>query len=158
MPLAFLALGSNLGERIFFLKKACEYLEKSGINIKKMSSVYESLPEGFTEEPLFLNMVIEVETELSPFELLKETQEIERILGRIEKGRRGPRTIDIDIIFYDDVKINSRELKIPHPRAFERDFVLKPLLEINPNLKAPSSQIPKEKHGLRRIGDLDFKK
>jgi 2-amino-4-hydroxy-6-hydroxymethyldihydropteridine diphosphokinase len=157
MPLAILALGSNLGERSFFLKKACEYLKREGINIRKMSSVYESLPEGFTEEPLFLNMVVEVETELNPFELLKKTQEIERILGRSSKGRKGPRTIDIDIIFYDNVKIDSEELKIPHPRAFERDFVLKPLLEIHPNLKVPSSRAQKENHNLRRIGNLDFK-
>jgi|Deesub1362A_J573_1020465.scaffolds.fasta_scaffold00733_13 2-amino-4-hydroxy-6-hydroxymethyldihydropteridine diphosphokinase len=157
MPLAILAFGSNLGERTFFLKKACEYLKNEGIKIRKMSSVYESLPEGFTEEPLFLNMVVEVETELSPFELLKRTQKIERILGRSKKGRKGPRTIDIDIIFYNDIRIDSKELKIPHPRAFERDFVLKPLLEINPNLKIPSSQSPREEHNLRRIGNLEFK-
>lgn len=139
----FLALGSNLGERVLILEQARVAIEKRIGLLKKCSDVIETAPEGYTSHSPFLNQVIEVETVLEPLELLDITQEIERELGRSQKSAYGiyhDRTCDIDIILYDDSIIDTERLTIPHPRFTERLFVLQPLVEIAPNQIDPRSK------------------
>ena len=132
----FIGIGSNLGDREKNIKKALEYLEKNPhIKIEKISSIIETEPWGYTPQPKYLNGVIKIKTDLSPLDLLKFLQEVEERLGRERKIKYGPRTIDLDILLYDDKIINSAQLKIPHPRMWEREFVLKPLLEIEPEIE-----------------------
>jgi len=129
----FIGIGSNLGDREKNIKKALEYFKKNPhIKIKKISSIIETEPWGYTSQPKYLNGVIKIKTELSPLDLLKFLQEVEKKLGRERKIKYGPRTIDLDILLYGDKIINLPQLKIPHPRMWEREFVLKPLLEIEP--------------------------
>ncbi len=136
MKVCYLGLGSNLGNRLSYLEKAIEMIKKLPLTqVKKISSIYETEPVGFKPQDYFLNCVVEISTDLSPHELLKKLQEIERLLGRNREKeiRWGPRTIDIDILFYGDLKIDTQDLKIPHPQVFKREFVLKPLREIAPH-------------------------
>lgn len=129
---AYISLGSNMGERLSNLEAAVEMvarLEKTALLAE--SSVYETEPWGLKEQDSFLNMCIKIETELSPKELLKKLQEIELELGRRRLVRWGPRTIDLDILMYDDVKMEDEELTLPHPRMTERAFVLMPLLDVS---------------------------
>ena len=131
MVKAYLSLGSNIGNRSEFLAKAIEELNSNkNITVKKISSVYETTPVGFLEQDIFLNIAIEIETNLSPWGLMEYNQKIERKLQRIKKIHWGPRTIDIDIIAYDNVIIKSDTLNIPHKEALNRPFVLVPLGEI----------------------------
>ena len=128
----FLSLGTNLGNKQDNLQVALRHIaEKAGVIIAQ-SSIIETEPCGFLSENMFLNMVVKIETALSPFEVLKKTQEIERLMGRTQKTQHSyqDRIIDIDIILYDNVVIDTPELKLPHPLYHERDFVLKPLCEI----------------------------
>ncbi|MFA6305275.1 MAG: 2-amino-4-hydroxy-6-hydroxymethyldihydropteridine diphosphokinase [Candidatus Gracilibacteria bacterium] len=127
---AYLSLGSNLGNREFFLKKAISEIKKTA-KIKKKSKIYETSPVGYKKQEDFLNMVIGIETTLSPQKLLKKLQEIEKKLGRERKTKNGPRTIDIDILTYEDTIVDEPNLKIPHPRMHKRKFVLVPLLELS---------------------------
>ena len=133
----FLSLGSNLGDRKAYLKKAIVLLKKSGVKILKESSVYETEPMYYENQNKFLNQVIKVETELTPFELLKLINGIEKVLKRERLIPKGPRTIDIDILLWEDKIIKSEKLTIPHPLMLERDFVLRPLLEIEENVVHP---------------------
>lgn len=126
----FLGLGSNLGNRRKYLTDAMKFLEQRGVKILKKSRIYETDPVGRTDQPKFLNMVIEVSTELSPEDLLRVCLSIEDSLGRVRKERWGPRTIDIDVLLYQDREIQTEFLTIPHPRMFEREFVMKSLREI----------------------------
>lgn len=131
MVICYLGIGSNLGDRRKNIKKALEILKKTkAIKLEKISKLYETEPQGGPPQGKFLNGVIKIRTSLLPFQLLKLLKRIEKDLGRKRIRRFGPRTIDLDILFYSDKVINKRDLKIPHPRCFERDFVLKPLLEI----------------------------
>jgi len=135
MNIAYIGLGSNLGDREQYLVKALERLEKNPkITITKMSSIYETFPIGITEQPLFLNMVIEIETIYSPIELLDLLQKIEAESGRKRDVKWGPRTLDLDILLYNQENMKSERLIVPHPRMQERGFVLIPLYEINPGL------------------------
>jgi GTP cyclohydrolase-4 len=134
----YLALGSNLGDRRGSLAAALQRLREV-IEIKSVSSVYETEPVGYLEQPRFLNMVCTGNTWLSPQELLKYTQAIEVVVGRKPTFRNGPRSIDIDILFYDDVQLNDTQLTIPHPRLHERAFVLVPLAEIAPEQVDPAT-------------------
>jgi len=135
MNVAYIGLGSNLGDRERYLMQALERIEKNPeITITKISSIYETYPVGITEQPLFLNMVIEIETNFSPFELLNFLQEIESEFGRRREIKWGPRTLDLDILLYNQENMKSERLIIPHPRMQERGFVLIPLHEINPAL------------------------
>lgn len=149
-----------MGQREFFLKEACRRLELAGVNILHLSSVYETEPEGSKNQPHFLNMVVEVETERLPKELLQLTQLIEKELGRERKEKWEPRTIDIDILFYDDLEFKSDNLTIPHPLALKRLFVLVPLCELEPSFAEAASlelQVKIRKHqGVRYWGKLDF--
>jgi len=137
MPRAYLSIGSNLGDRINYLKKALEKLKQNNIQIIKSSNIIETEPYGYKEQGKFLNMAVEIDSDLEPFELMKLISKIEYELGRIRTKRWGPRVIDIDIIFYDYLIINEPDLKIPHPDMQNRFFVLKPLQEIAPDFVHP---------------------
>lgn len=136
MHTVYLALGSNVGERERNLAAAIEGLRQV-MEITAISSIYETEPVGYLDQPRFLNMVIAGKTTLSPQELLKYAKELESTLGRQPAFRYGPRLIDIDIIYYDDLHITQDNLVIPHPRMTERAFVLVPLAEIAPGVVHP---------------------
>jgi 2-amino-4-hydroxy-6-hydroxymethyldihydropteridine diphosphokinase len=131
MPKAVISIGSNLGDRIGNCRKALE--EISGFaEILKVSSVYETGPVGNVDQPDFINCAAEIETALPPEELLNRMREAEDRLGRVRHERWGPRTIDIDLIFYDGLTLDTPDLKLPHPQAHLRRFVLEPVSEITP--------------------------
>lgn len=128
---AYIGLGSNLGDRFGYLQAAVKALHaRPDIRVVRCSSVYETAPVGLTEQPHFLNMVIEVDTGLAPLRLLETMLDTERELGRVRDVRWGPRTIDLDLLVYGDVSLKTDELELPHPRMTERAFVLVPLLEL----------------------------
>jgi len=133
-----MALGSNLGDRRGSLAAALQQL-RAIMDITAVSSVYETAPVGYHDQPLFLNMVCQGQTNLSPQEILKQAKAIETTLGRQPTFRDGPRVIDIDLIFYDDAQIKQDNLIVPHPRLTERAFVLVPLAEIAPDMVEPIS-------------------
>ncbi len=137
MAVAYISLGSNLGHRESCIRKAIRLLGK-GCGVLKISSIYETEPVGCNNQPHFLNCAVKIETKLKPQELLAFAQHIENCLGRKRGMKFGPRTIDIDIIFYGDKAVNEENLVIPHPRAHERRFVLEPLKEIEPGLMHPA--------------------
>ena len=136
MPRAFIGIGSNLGDRINNCKKALSEI-RGFAEIVRVSSVYETEPVGNEDQPDFINCAAEIETALPPLELLNRLRSIEHKLERFRGERWGPRTIDLDIIFYDDLIIDTEELKIPHVSAHTRRFVLGPLCEIDPWLVHP---------------------
>jgi len=136
MATAYLGLGSNLGHREANIASALNMLGREA-RILKVSSLYETEPVGHKDQPWFLNCTCSVETELAPQALLELAKNIEKNLGRKRTLRFGPRLIDIDILFYDDLILDSPDLVIPHPRLAERAFVLVPLKEIAPNLVHP---------------------
>ncbi len=133
---AYIGLGSNMGDRVGYLRQAVGLLAWV-TRVEIVSSLYETEPWGVAEQPAFLNAVCRVLTTLSPHDLLAETQQIELSLGRKRLVRWGPRTIDLDILFYDDRVIDTPDLVIPHPLLAERAFVLVPLAEIAPGLRHP---------------------
>lgn len=127
----YLGLGSNLGNRSQLMKKAIELLRHSGeFEDIRVSSLYETDPVGYTDQPPFLNAVFGAKTLLTPQALLKLCQTVEAELNRVRVIRWGPRTIDADILLYDRIRVEEPDLIIPHPRMLERSFVLVPLLEI----------------------------
>jgi 2-amino-4-hydroxy-6-hydroxymethyldihydropteridine diphosphokinase len=130
----YLSLGSNLGNREENLKNAIKILKQNKIKIIKKSPVYETEPVGYKKQAWFLNQVIEVKTNFSPEKLLNVAQSIEKKFGRKRDKKFGPREIDIDILLYENIKINKKKLKIPHIQLYKRKFVLKPLNDIAPNL------------------------
>jgi 2-amino-4-hydroxy-6-hydroxymethyldihydropteridine diphosphokinase len=135
---AYLSLGSNLGDRLRFLKEAISKIEESdNITINRISSVYETQPVGYKNQGWFLNLVIEIETSLVPQDLLQHILTVEDQMGRKREVKWGPRNIDIDILLYDNQVIQSNHLTVPHPRMPERRFVLLPLAEIAPKLLHP---------------------
>jgi len=160
----YLALGSNLGDRMGNLKSAVERLSQK-MTIKKLSSVYETEPVYYEEQPLYLNAVLSAVTELEPFDLLRFVKSIESDLGRQPSFRNAPRLIDIDIVFYSDRVVQTAELIIPHPRIAERAFVLAPLAEIAPELVHPVTHEKVEDllamvnglGGVRKMGKLSLK-
>lgn len=137
---AYLALGSNLGNRAEALAGARAMLEASGLRIAAASRVYESAPWGVVDQPPFLNQVVEVEATLTPRELLQRCHEIEGRLGRVRSARWGPRTIDVDILLYGAVRMSEPDLVIPHPHLSRRAFVLVPLAELNAGLRVPGGE------------------
>lgn len=137
MSIAYIGIGSNLGKRQENCLLAIELIEKKGIIVKKRSSIYETEPWGVKDQPLFLNMAIEVETDLAPLQLLAALKDIELEVGREKSYRWGPRVIDLDILLFGDIVENEDDLKIPHPLMHVRDFVLRPLQEIAPNARHP---------------------
>jgi 2-amino-4-hydroxy-6-hydroxymethyldihydropteridine diphosphokinase len=133
---AYIALGTNIGDRPANLQAALAALPPQ-IEIKAKSAVYETQPWGYTDQPAFLNMAVRGETNLSPLELLTHLKHLELSLGRTPTFRNGPRLIDLDILFYDNLVINTPPLVIPHPRLHERAFVLVPLADVAPDLVHP---------------------
>jgi len=137
---AYLALGSNLGDRLETLQRAVELLDaRPRIDVVRSSRVYETEPVG-PPQPAYLNAVVEVRTDLEPHELLKETQAVEDELGRVRAERWGPRTIDVDVLTFDERVIDEPELVVPHPRMHERGFVLIPLGELDPDPMLPGER------------------
>ena len=132
----YLALGSNMGNRAANLKEAIASLAPQ-MEVKARSAVYETDPWGFKEQEKFLNQVVRVETYLKPEQLIKHLKRLEVALGRKESFPNGPRLIDIDILFYDDLVLYSPALTIPHPHLHERAFVLVPLMDIASDLVHP---------------------
>ncbi|MCX7695914.1 MAG: 2-amino-4-hydroxy-6-hydroxymethyldihydropteridine diphosphokinase [Caloramator sp.] len=137
MNRVFIAFGSNIGDRYETVKRAFELIEENGMKIIKKSNIYETEPYGYKNQPPFINGVILVETELTCREVLERLLQIEKQLGRERIIRWGPRTIDLDIIFYNCEIYNEEDLKVPHPDMQNREFVLKPLCDIEPDFVHP---------------------
>jgi 2-amino-4-hydroxy-6-hydroxymethyldihydropteridine diphosphokinase len=133
----YLSLGSNLGDREGNLRTAIERLTAPGLRVLRVSPVYETEPVDNTNQGWFLNLVVEAETTLFPMQLLARVQKIERVLGRVRTVPKGPRTIDIDILFYGAAVMRGGKLEIPHPRIAERRFVLVPLHDLAPAWRHP---------------------
>jgi 2-amino-4-hydroxy-6-hydroxymethyldihydropteridine diphosphokinase len=140
---AYVALGSNIGNREEYLLKAIQEVQLHPfINLVDISSIYETEPIGYTDQTEFLNMVIKISTNLSAFDLLKVLQDIELHLDRKREVRWGPRTLDLDILLYNHENIVTEQLVVPHPRMHERAFVLIPLWEIDKNISIPTIEEP----------------
>jgi 2-amino-4-hydroxy-6-hydroxymethyldihydropteridine diphosphokinase len=135
----YLSLGSNLGTREANLRAALDQLAQAGLHVLRQSSLYETEPQDVPDQPWFLNLVVEAATGLAPETLLGRLQQIEARLGRHRLEPKGPRTIDLDILLYDDLTLSTPALNIPHPRFAERKFVLEPLAEIAPGLRHPAT-------------------
>ena len=128
---AFLALGSNLGDRERFIRDAVEAMP----DVVAMSPIYETDPVGGPDgQPPYLNAVVELDTDLSPRELLDLCQGLETAAGRVRTERWGPRTLDVDVLLVGDLTVDEPDLQVPHPRMWERDFVLRPLADLAPEL------------------------
>ncbi len=160
----YLGLGSNMGDRVALLQRAVHSLqEEKEIHIIELSSIYETDPIGFTEQPSFYNLVVHLVTTLSPSDLLQKILSIETKLNRVRKQRWGPRTIDIDILLYGDQRVEEENLTIPHPRLHEREVVLIPLLEIAGDFRIPHidekvsnllQKLPEQ--GVRQMGTMEW--
>ena len=150
---AFLGLGTNLGDRREQLARALRKLgEDPAVAIVRGSSVYETKPVGVVDQPDFLNMVVQIRTSHAPLALLAVCLGVEAGLGRERRQRWGPRTIDLDILLYDQVKLNDEHLVLPHPRMHERSFVLSPLAEIAPELQLRGKTVRENALGVGRAG------
>lgn len=144
MSTVYLGLGTNLGDKEVQLRTAVNEIEKRIGRVMTLSAFYTTIPWGFTSEHTFLNAACAVETFLDPYELLSVTQDIEKNLGRKHKSvehHYADRLIDIDILFFDQIIIHEADLQIPHPLLTKRDFVLKPLVEIAPDLVHPINHL-----------------
>lgn len=137
MLTVYIGIGSNLGDREENCLRAVKLLSEDGLIIRKQSSLYETEPWGLKDQPGFINMAIEAETGLEPLKLLELLKNIEKQMGRNESVRWGPRVIDLDILFYNALVMDTPEFRIPHPLMHERDFVLRPLAEIAPEKEHP---------------------
>lgn len=163
---AYLALGSNLGDRANNLKQAIIRLsQEPGVRILRVSNVYETDPVGNVEQDAFLNMVIAVETEHSPEQLLDKALSIEQELGRVRTIRWGPRTIDIDVLLYGHQRVQLERLQIPHPELTKRAFVLVPLRDVwrgetlpiyNQPISRYLSSLLEDQKGVRKWGTIDW--
>jgi 2-amino-4-hydroxy-6-hydroxymethyldihydropteridine diphosphokinase len=134
----YLSLGSNLGDRVKNLRDAIAALRKAGIDVTRISLMYETEPVDYLGQPWFLNIAVEAETELPAIALLKALRQIEADMGSHKLVPKGPRLIDVDILLYGDEVIETPELQVPHPRMHLRRFVLVPLAEIAPNVRHPT--------------------
>jgi 2-amino-4-hydroxy-6-hydroxymethyldihydropteridine diphosphokinase len=162
MRIIFLSLGSNLGDREANLRAAISALEGAGVRVRRMSSLYETEPVDFLEQPWFLNCVLEGETDAPAQTLLNELRRIEARMGSKKLVAKGPRLLDVDILLYGDETVDTPELQVPHPRMTERRFVLEPLAEIAPELRHPSwsgtvSELlarTQDRGEVRRLGEI----
>ncbi len=143
---AYLGIGTNLGDKATHIRRAVELIGQRVGTVLAVSSFYQSEPWGFVSDNRFLNVAVQVATSLSPMELLRETQSIEKLMGRTEKttSTYADRIIDIDILFYGQMVLDTETLKIPHPLLPERDFVVIPLAEIAPQLIHPTLHLRME--------------
>lgn len=137
---AFVALGSNLGDRQGNLNRAVELLQQHGVEVLKVSTFIETEPYGVTDQPRFLNGACMVKTELSPLELLRLLLSVEKEMGRVRLRHWGERNIDLDLLLYEGVIMDTEELRLPHPDMANRDFVMLPLAELAPSLIHPVLQ------------------
>jgi 2-amino-4-hydroxy-6-hydroxymethyldihydropteridine diphosphokinase len=143
MTIAYLSLGSNVGDREQYLKNAIKLLnDHHEIEVTRVSSIYETDPVGYTDQGEFLNLVLEIKTSLSAETLLHQCLQVEKDLGREREFRWGPRIIDLDILLYNHENIETEELIVPHPRMHERAFVLVPLVELSQTIKHPKYNTP----------------
>ncbi len=133
----WLGLGSNVGDRMGNLAAAIEGLEREGVPVLRVSGVYETAPRDFLDQPAFLNCVAETDAVMEPDAMLRAALKVEKAMGRVREVAKGPRVIDIDILFYRDRLVRVDGLEIPHPRIAERRFVLEPLAELAPGLLHP---------------------
>jgi 2-amino-4-hydroxy-6-hydroxymethyldihydropteridine diphosphokinase len=140
LKVVYIALGSNIGDRAENLRQAREQIAVPDLRVLRASSIYETAPRDVKDQPWFLNQVIECETDLFPRQLLARLQKIEKSMGRKRRIAKGPREIDLDILFFGDAVVKAPELEIPHPRIAERRFVLEPLAELAPEKKHPGSR------------------
>ena len=141
MPYAYIGFGSNVGDRLSYIRHALECLSgEECTSVVRVSSIYETEPVGNDEQDWFLNGVARVETDVLPQKLLAILQEIERKIGRQERERWGPREIDLDILIYDQFCVSTPRLTIPHPEVHQRRFVLEPFAEIAPDVIHPIFQ------------------
>jgi 2-amino-4-hydroxy-6-hydroxymethyldihydropteridine diphosphokinase len=141
MPVVYLGIGSNIGDKEANITQALRLISKI-CEVKKKSHLYHTEPIGNTEQDWFLNCVVEIETDIDPKHLLSSFKSIERTLGRIKTTKNGPRTIDIDILFYGTHIVKTKNLVIPHPLLQERLFVLQPMMDLNPDFVHPVLQKP----------------
>ncbi|MBN2120414.1 MAG: 2-amino-4-hydroxy-6-hydroxymethyldihydropteridine diphosphokinase [Candidatus Omnitrophica bacterium] len=149
---AYLGLGSNLGDRRKNIAQAIGFLKASNkLSVEKISRLIETIPQDGPPQGKFLNGAIKISTSLSAFNLLCFLQDVENKLGRARGVKNGPRTIDLDILLYDDKDIDKEGLRIPHPRMLEREFVLKPLLEIEPDIFDTHKLLKPYKNKVRRL-------
>jgi len=139
---AYIALGTNIGNRESYLHSALQAIQENDIDIIRFSSIYETDPVGYVEQDRFLNMVIKVNTNLQPLDLLEVLQSIELESGRERKIRWGPRTLDLDILLFNQENIETERLIVPHPQMTERAFVLVPLAEIDQDVEIPAVTKP----------------
>ena len=147
MTIAYIGLGSNIGNREQELEEAVRLLnDTDGIKVVSRSSIYTTAPVGYTEQPDFLNMCIGIDTTLAPASLLQRCLDIEQIRHRVREQRWGPRTLDVDILLYGDEIVTTAQLEIPHPRMTSRAFVMIPLCEIAADRIEP--------HSGKKIGDF----
>ena len=141
VSIAFIGLGANLGDRAGTLAAAVAALgSATGVELRRRSDLYESAPVGVLDQPWFLNGVVEVATTLAPLDLLRLLQQIERDLGRQPTRRWGERVVDLDLLLYGDQRVDLPELVVPHPELWKRRFVLQPLAELAPELRAPDGR------------------
>jgi len=160
----YLGLGSNLGDRKTNLEKALQLLGER-LTIRQVSSLYQTEPVGHKEQPMFFNAVCRAETDLGPLQLLSLIKGIEAALGRVPSFASGPRSIDVDILLYEGLAMETADLTIPHPRMAERAFVLIPLLELTPELVHPVSgenikdlvAAVQGQQGVEKVGELEGK-
>ena len=154
--LAYLGLGTNLGDRESYLAQALKELAGlPTIEIGAVSSIYETAPVGLTDQPDFLNLVVSVRTTLSPRELMDALLHIENKMGRVRTVRWGPRVIDLDLLLFGDVRVEVPELTVPHPRLRERSFVLIPLAEIASDLILPGEKMTIKKLAEKLLENSD---
>lgn len=133
--IAYIGLGSNLGDKEANIKKALALLAASpGVRVKRVASFYRTAPVGYTDQGWFTNTVAELETSLQPHELLSLLLDIEKRIGRVRTIRWGPRTVDLDLLLFGSEEMNSPDLVLPHPRMGERAFVMAPLAELDPDI------------------------
>jgi 2-amino-4-hydroxy-6-hydroxymethyldihydropteridine diphosphokinase len=162
MTVVYLSLGSNVGNRLENLRAAVAALPGAGVRVARASRIYETAPVDYLEQGWFLNCVVQGETDLAALELLQRLRGIEVAMGSAKAFAKGPRLIDLDILFYGDAVIETAELRVPHPRMAERKFVLVPLAEIAPDAYHPGSglavaemlRITKDRSEVR-VADID---
>lgn len=160
MHTVFVSLGTNLGDRIENLNQADKALKRIALVVSK-SSIYETPPWGYINQPSFLNQVFKVETDLEPEDLLCELKKIEKEIGREKTFRYGPRLIDLDVLFYDNIVYNSDKLSIPHKQITKRAFVLVPMVELAPEMMHPKEHrtmsellVDVEKSGIEKFENI----
>lgn len=146
----FLGLGSNLGDRLGFLRAAVADLP----DLVAVSPLYESAPVGGPEQGAYLNIVVQLDTRQLPHELLETCRRLERAAGRERVVRWGPRTLDVDVLWIDGVRVGGPELTVPHPRMHERNFVMGPLLDLDPSFEHPLYDRAKAYGEVTRVGPL----